>query len=271
MTARTVGRFASRRGTMERTEYYNALREQFLSIMYDELMPGILHNFANPLNGIMGRAKLLQRRLDEHVRKIRERYPDVAFGLKEDYEKLLKDVNSINQESDKFSDLFWDVARKFQGIAEERAEKINLSQLLIAEMRFTDFFLGFKHEVKKQLEFPEDLPEVTGSLADFSLSFFALIRLSMIALKNAPVKEFSISTGSDDQMVHVRLRDTGVPFSEESLHFVNNLNTEGEMTPLPSVPDGLFHACLLLQHHGARIHLSCDSSSNELTVAIPYR
>ena len=256
---------------MERTKCYNALREQFLSLMYDELMPGILHNFANPLNGIMGRAKLLQRRLDDHVRKIREHYPDVAFGLKEDYEKLQKDVNSINLESDKFSDIFWDVARKFQGIAEERPEKLNLSQLLIAEMRFTDFFLGFKHEVKKQLAFQEDIPEVTGSLADFSLSFFALIRQAMTAMETSPVKEFHISTVSDDQMVQVRLRDTGLPFSEESIHFINNLNMDGDVTLPPSVPDGLFHACLLLQHHGARIHLSRDSSFNELTVAIPYR
>jgi signal transduction histidine kinase len=205
------------------------------------------------------------------VRKIRERYPDVAFGLKEDYEKLLKDVNSINQESDKFSDLFWDVARKFQGIAEERPEKINLSQLLIAEMRFTDFFLGFKHEVKKQLEFKEEVPEVTGSLADFSLSFFALIRRAMTAMKTVPVKEFFISTDSDDQMVYVRLRDTGVPLPEESIRFVNDLNTNGGVTATPFIPDGLFHACLLLKHHGAHIHLSRDSSFNEVTVAIPYR
>jgi signal transduction histidine kinase len=256
---------------MDRTECYNALREQFLSLMYDELMPGILHNFANPLNGIMGRAKLLQRRLDDHVRKIRERYPDVAFGLKEDYEKLLKDVNSINQESDKFSDIFWDVARKFQGIAEERPEKINLSQLLIAEMRFTDFFLGFKHEVKKQLEFKEDVPEVTGSLADFSLCFFALIRRAMTAMKAGPVKEFYISTDHDNQMVYVRLRDTGVPFLEESIRFVNHLNAGGGLTAPPFIPDGLFHACLLLKHHGAHIRLSRDSSFNEVTVAIPYR
>ena len=256
---------------MERTDYYNALREQFLSLMYDELMPGILHNFANPLNGIMGRAKLLQRRLDDHVRKIRERYPDVAFGLKEDYEKLLKDVNSINQESDKFSDLFWDVARKFQGIAEERPEKINLSQLLTAEMRFTDFFLGFKHEVKKQLAFKEDLPEVTGSLADFSLCFFALIRRAMTALKSGPVREFFIATDNDEQMVYVRLRDTGVSFPEETIRLVNNMTTGGDATVTPSIPDGLFHACLLLKHHGAHIHLSRDSSFNEVTVAIPYR
>lgn len=256
---------------MERTECYNALREQFLATMYDELMPGILHNFANPLNGIMGRAKLLQRRLDDHVRKIREHYPDVAFGLKEDYEKLLKDVSSINQESDKFSDLFWDVARKFQGIAEDRSEKINLSQLLNAEMRFTDFYLSFKHEVKKTLAFQEDLPEVTGSLADYSLSFFALIRRSMTAMKNGSTKEFFISTDSDAQMVYVRLRDTGLPFPEEMVCFVDKLSKNGDAEEWMPVPDGFSDACLLLRHYGARIRLSRDTNFNEVEVAIPYR
>ncbi len=256
---------------MERAEYYNALREQFLATMYDELMPGILHNFANPLNGIMGRAKLLQRRLDDHVRKIRERYPDVAFGLKEDYEKLLKDVGSINQESDKFSDLFWDVARKFQGIAEDRPEKINLSQLLTAEMRFTDFYLSFKHEVKKNLTFKEDLPDVTGSLADYSLSFFALIRRAMMAMKNGSTQEFFISTDNDDQMVYVHLRDTGLPFSGESLCFVDKLAENAELPATSSLVDGFSHACLLLKYHGAQIRLSREADFNELVVAIPYR
>lgn len=256
---------------MERTECYNILREQFLSTMYDELMPGILHNFANPLNGIMGRSKLLQRRLDDHVRKIRERYPDVAFGLKEDYEKLLKDVASINQESDKFSDLFWDVARKFQGIAEERPEKINLSQLLISEMRFTDFYLGFKHEVKKNLDFKEEIPEVTGLLSDYSLSLFALIRRAMMAMKSSDVKEFAVSTDSDEQMVYVRLRDTGTLFSEESIRCVDNLNKNNGAKDVPIVPDGFFHACCLLKHYGASIRLVSDPSANLVTVAIPYR
>jgi len=256
---------------MERTDCYKALKDQFLATMYDELMPGILHNFANPLNGIMGRSKLLQRRLDDHVRKIRERYPAVATGFKEDYEKILKDVASISRESDKFSELFWDVARKFQGIAEERPEKINLSQLLISEMRFTDFFLSFKHEVKKKLEFKEDVPDITGSLADYSLSFFALIRRAMTAMKSSPAKEFSLSTDNDQQKVFVYIRDTGEPFTEENIRIINNLSTDKDVIAPSFIQDGLFHACCLLEHHGARIHLSRDSSFNEVTVAIPYR
>jgi len=256
---------------MERADCFNILKEQFLATMYDELMPGILHNFANPLNGIMGRSKLLQRRLDDHVRKVRERYPDAASAFKEDYEKILKDVASISRESDKFSELFWDVARKFQGIAEERPEKINLSQLLMSEMRFSDFFLCFKHEVKKKLEFKEDVPDITGPLADYSLGFFALIRRAMTAMKSSPEKEFSLSIDNDQQKVFVYIRDTGEPFTEENIRVINSLSTDKNVNTPSFIQDGLFHACCLLEHHGARIHLSRDSSFNELTVAIPYR
>jgi len=55
---------------MERGEIYQALEDDFSETFIRELMPGILHNFANPLNGIMGRARLLQKRMEDLLQKI---------------------------------------------------------------------------------------------------------------------------------------------------------------------------------------------------------
>ena len=41
---------------MDNDGIYRELENDFLSTFMGELMPGVLHNFANPLNGIMGRA-----------------------------------------------------------------------------------------------------------------------------------------------------------------------------------------------------------------------
>ena len=49
---------------------YTHLEKKFVETFLDELLPGIFHNFANPLNGIMGRSKLMQRRLDDFVKKL---------------------------------------------------------------------------------------------------------------------------------------------------------------------------------------------------------
>ena len=54
----------TKRTVMEKDNKQTLLEKEFLATFLKELMPGILHNFANPLNGIMGRSKLLQRRID---------------------------------------------------------------------------------------------------------------------------------------------------------------------------------------------------------------
>ena len=48
---------------MNGTNLYALLEKVFVATFLDELIPGIFHNLANPLNGIMGRSKLMQRRL----------------------------------------------------------------------------------------------------------------------------------------------------------------------------------------------------------------
>ena len=56
--------------SMNEKDLIHILEKKFVATFLDELLPGIFHNFANPLNGIMGRSKLMQRRLDDFVKKI---------------------------------------------------------------------------------------------------------------------------------------------------------------------------------------------------------
>ena len=56
-------------------EIFQEMINEFETTFVQELVPGILHNFANPLNGIMGRSRLLQRKVEKsfenmvHLRK----------------------------------------------------------------------------------------------------------------------------------------------------------------------------------------------------------
>ncbi|MDR2861906.1 MAG: hypothetical protein LBV07_05105 [Syntrophobacterales bacterium] len=255
---------------MEKSACRNILKHHFLDTMYEELMPGILHNFANPLNGIMGRSALLQKRLKEHVDKMTSLYPQVALEFEEDYAKLVKDVTSINKDAEIFSDLFWDVTNKFQGIAEEGEREINVSQALAAEMRFANFFLNFKHDVKKDISLAEDVFAVKGTQTDYSLCFFALIYQAMKALENAPVKEFCLSAESDSQYVTIRLRDTGVPFPQEKMRYINELTLLQNDTMPYEFRDGLYYAALLLKYYAARVHVFREGNFNEVVISIPH-
>ena len=134
---------------MEKVEIDQALENDFVATFIRELIPGILHNFANPLNGIMGRSKLLQRRIDDHVRKLEELYPDVSLSLKNDLLKIQSDIRSVAGESESFFEMFRDVSGKFYALAAKGEENVNLSQLLNAEMRFANFYLDFNMKFEK--------------------------------------------------------------------------------------------------------------------------
>ena len=102
---------------MENGEIYQALEDDFSSTFIRELLPGILHNFANPLNGIMGRSKLLQRRMDDTVKKINEQYPEVAAALQDEIQRIKNDIRSVNRESESFFEMFRDATAKFYALA----------------------------------------------------------------------------------------------------------------------------------------------------------
>jgi hypothetical protein len=85
---------------MNEKDLYAYLEKKFVATFLDELIPGIFHNFANPLNGIMGRSKLMQRRLDDFVKKMELRYPNIENDMGVDYKKLISDIHSISNESE---------------------------------------------------------------------------------------------------------------------------------------------------------------------------
>ena len=255
---------------MEKTACRNILKQHFLATLFDELMPGVLHNFANPLNGIMGRSALLQKRLKEHIGKLTSLYPHIVMEFGEDYDKLIRDIASINNDAEVFSDLFWDVTNKFQGISEEEEGEIDISQLLSSEMRFANFYLNFKHDARKELSFQEEAFVVKGSQADYSLCLFAMIYQAMKALENAPTKEFFISTENNHQYVIIRFRDTGEPVSSEKIRCINELTLEKSDSVPYEFRDGMYYAALLLKYYSAHIRVIRDVSFNEVIVSIPH-
>jgi len=256
----------------DRSYAYQILEKDFSSTFLTELMPGILHNFANPLNGIMGRSKLLQRRFDETVRKITERYPAVATEIQENCEKISNDIHAIGSESDNFFGMFKDVANKFYGIDAHGPQAIQLSRLIQTEMRFFNFYLDFKHEVHKCLELQEALPDVTGSYAEFSMGLWGLIRHCMGVMKGRPLKELGIETQSDDRYVRMRIRDTGTPLSEDhARRLASALEVGAGSDGLDDSLKVLFHSLMAFKACRAAFQIEPTADGNQYEVAIPCR
>jgi len=145
--------------------------------------PGILHNFANPSRDHRPH-RLLQRRLEEAIRKTREAFPEAERTLSEDHAKLLKDIELITTSrtgSSTCSNTFREVLRHRR----PHMQQINLSELVENEIKFFDFYLDFKHNVKKIMDLDGDLHDVNGSPADYSMFISTWVRYAMEAMRRA--------------------------------------------------------------------------------------
>jgi len=257
---------------MDQKEIYHALEEDFEATFIKELIPGILHNFANPLNGIMGRSKLLQRRIEDTVKKIENLYPDAAAGMAPELQKIRSDIRAVNQESDFFFTMFRDVSGKFYSLASREGDRVNLSKLLDAEMRFATFYLDFKHEIKKDSQFKDELPEFNASLADLSLAFWRLIRFAMSRALESQAKEFHVSTDNDDEYVNVLIKYSGDKIPKDKVKIILEKIESSSCDRLDDEIDrGAYIPLLLFSKYQAKIEICHNNDQNTISVRFPYR
>jgi nitrogen-specific signal transduction histidine kinase len=256
---------------MDKGEIYRALEKDFTTTFIEELIPGILHNFANPLNGIMGRSKLLQRRIEENIRKMEEKYPDAAAGMADELQRIRTDIRAVNHESEYFFEMFKDVAGKFYALAAKNEDRINISQLLAAEMRFVNFYLDFKHEIKKDIQWDKDIPDFKGNTADLSLAFWRIIRFAMTRALASPLKEFYIKTDHDSKYVSVFIKSSGDAMPATDLEaLMENLNSDSLNMP-GAVDQGVLLALLLFDKYQAKINVFSEENFSTISISFPYR
>jgi nitrogen-specific signal transduction histidine kinase len=243
------------------------LEREFESTLTEEIIPGILHNFANPLNGIMGRSKLLQRKLE--ISKEGDSVPD----FNDMYNKVIRDVDLISRDTDRLSVLLQNVAEKLNVVNNKLCvHGINLSEILAIEMSFFDFHLDFKHNVKKTLDLSPDIPEVNGVPADFSLSLWALIRCAMLRMKNCDLRELVVATENLGDCVLIKIANTGTYISQDEwvniVGFLENKNPNISESELDSM---LLSSILLLTKYHAQFQLDNVNGMSCLKIRIPVK
>lgn len=256
---------------MEKNEIYQALEDDFTSTFIREFMPGILHNFANPLNGIMGRSKLLQRRMEDTIKKINERYPETAASLQDEFQRMTNDINSLNKESDSFFEMFRDASGKFYALVAKGEERINISQLLAAEMRFANFYLEFKHEITKDVQYDSYTPDVQGNAAELSLVFWRLIRFAMARALSSENKELFLKTQHDHENIIVLIRYSGDAVPEDDGNVVSQyLQDAVPDIAAAKIERGVLLALMILKKYFAQVQFSTKDGLNTISVTMPY-
>jgi hypothetical protein len=256
---------------MNEADFYAFLEKRFIATFLEELMPGIFHNFANPLNGIMGRSKLMQRRLDELVRKIEARYPEIEKESGADFRKLISDINAINDASEEFYNMFRMATGKFYALDTRDAGSLNLSLLIEAELGFADFYLDIKHNVKKEIRLDAGVPSITGKTAYYSIAFWMLIREAARNAQRRENKILRIMTSSDDQWVIVSISRIGdslirgwreILFPADADLDLPHSGSEAEINTIC--------ALMLCRLAGGDVEIAHDEDKDLLTIRIPY-
>lgn len=251
-------------------KFFKELEKEF-ELTFGELIPGILHNFANPLNGILGRSELLEGRARKNLELIINNVNKIDDEILEGCKKISYDAGLIAKEADRFFGLFNVVSEKFHRLSDTALQRINLSELIEAEMAFLQFYPDFKHNIKKELILDRKIPEISGVKADYSISLSAIIRHSVNSMKDSELKELVVSTGHDDSYVYVKIEDTGAPIPKIQIkEIVGNWSSAGRSLHDPDGEKGFSHALSLLKKYGALFQIAHESGFNVILIRIPY-
>ena len=155
---------------------------------------GIVHNINSPLNSVLGYAQLLKKDLKNNsdVDRIIEAGKNIAQTVK----GLLTKVKQSNISID---------------------HPIDINDLLSQELEFCKHNIFFKHYIKLNTDFQEDLPNVTAAYGDISLCTANIINNAIQSMKESIQKELTIRTYNKDKMVYIEITDTGEGIPENNM------------------------------------------------------
>lgn len=236
---------------MEQNDVLGRLEKAFSATFIWELLPGIIHNFANPLNGIMGRAQIMDKRFTEMIAELEVVHPEVVEEMEPVIDKLKRDMVSIIRETDRFFDMFRDVSDMMGAVQCATTESIRLSHFVNLVLRFFDHYLDFKHGIVKDIVL-EDLPEQRRNPRCLSLGLWSLVRYAQQRMGGGKGAKLEVRghRGSDGSRIMLSYA----------------------VTPIGECEENLFRdACLLFESIGARVTREIRRDTEHLSLLFPHQ
>jgi PAS domain S-box-containing protein len=221
------------------------------------LTAGISHNLNTPISIIQGNAELL---------KIRQ--PDIS------------ESEIILRQTARMSEIIQTISKKGQDVQNSKIVDIDIDKLLQDELVFLNANLFFKHHVKKEFFFDDNLPLVNGQYSDISQGILYIIQNAIDAVYESEVRKISISTQANNDNILIIVKDSGTGIREEDKAKVfspffttkpKNIDKEDPNKPR-GTGLGLSLAKNSLSPYGASIEF--DSVLNEgttFTIKIPHK
>lgn len=134
--------------------YHQELQALDLAFL-GSLVPGIIHNFATPLSGVLGAIQLMEKRLaniEQILQNLRSLENSGSDELNVQWEKHRSNVDILARNAKHLADMMQIIVRRISRSNSNVEEMLSLNDLLQNELRFLEANLSFKHKVRKNVE-----------------------------------------------------------------------------------------------------------------------
>ncbi|MBK6766194.1 MAG: hypothetical protein IPG71_07710 [bacterium] len=119
------------------------------------LLPGIVHNLATPLSGVIGATQLLEMRIGEQERILAElerSAPTQLEALLLQHKKSCNNLDIMSRNARHLTELLQIIIRRFHRCAQDTPAPQSLFELVSNELQFLDANLTYKHKVRKRFD-----------------------------------------------------------------------------------------------------------------------
>ncbi len=220
---------------------------------------GIVHNMNSPLSAVLGRAEMLQLRLN----KLKAGNYDAA--LNDLIEKCLNDAEMIISNCSKVNALTSNLMQKSISCESGEPELLNLSKLLQDEIQFMNADMEFKHNISKDIHIENNIFVDNAIYVDFSNTFNELVDNSINVLKDSENKKISIKLTSGNNNIVIEFGDNGPGIEalkrKEILDTLNNKNSDNS--------SGFSRIANLLSSYSAEFELESVPGNSIIKILLP--
>jgi len=226
------------------------------------LLSGIGHNMNSPLSAIIGRAELVAVKLSKLKKEIKE--------YEEDLEKISNYIDIIIRNVEILSEIIQNMMQKSNQLKEIKSTQLNISKILKEE---TDYLMGdmrFKHQIRKEIDLPINIPLFQGFYNDLSFCFNRILNFSIDYLMDSEKKELKVLVTHDKEKkeLKVEIRMSNNPNFDLKDYFLPLFLDEFSLFPDPM---GLHPVREILNIYDCQPFLQKDKEISSLILSFPIK
>ncbi|MCZ6634851.1 MAG: hybrid sensor histidine kinase/response regulator [bacterium] len=240
------------------------------------LIEGIVHNFKNPLTGILGGSQLIQRYQNKVEDGIDPHLEEQNSPLQKFLEIVQKNAKIIENASIQLTNMVNSLMVRSREDRSDKIEPTDLNQLIHQELQFLDTNLRFKHDVQKEILLAPAKLTIDVIPLEIGQVFQNLIGNALDALVEHTHPAITIESGAQGESVWFSVSDNGpgIPEDIRPKIFEPFFTTKAKVDEDADGPKGTglgLHACLeIVNVYNGRIEVDpSDTGGAKFTVFLP--